>query len=189
MFNRRTDLRTSARDDVSQRLGFDRVSKVFEGTGNDADFVAFDDITLEAAPSEFLAVVGPSGCGKSTLLRMAAGLSGPHQGQGRSGRKARSGAAAGRDLSLPAIRQVPLRLAHGASTTSCFPSRARARARARRIARRNAGICGRSALTALKTSIPGSSPAACSSVSRSRGHSPPIRRCCCSTSPSAPSTR
>src|SRR6185436_11686173 len=38
---------------------------------------------------------------------------GPHQGQGRSGRKARSGAAAGRDLSLPAIRQVPLRLAHG----------------------------------------------------------------------------
>jgi NitT/TauT family transport system ATP-binding protein len=66
---------------VSQRLGFDHVSKVFEGTGKDADFVAFDDITLEAAPSEFLAVVGPSGCGKSTLLRMAAGLTAPTRGK------------------------------------------------------------------------------------------------------------
>lgn len=66
---------------MSQRLGFDRVSKVFEGTGSDADFVAFDDITLEAAPSEFLAIVGPSGCGKSTLLRMAAGLTEPTRGK------------------------------------------------------------------------------------------------------------
>jgi NitT/TauT family transport system ATP-binding protein len=66
---------------VSERLGFDHVTKVFQGTGNDADFVAFDDITLEAAPSEFLAIVGPSGCGKSTLLRMAAGLIPPTKGK------------------------------------------------------------------------------------------------------------
>jgi NitT/TauT family transport system ATP-binding protein len=66
---------------VSQRLGFDHVAKVFEGSGNDADFLAFDDITLEAAPSEFLAIVGPSGCGKSTLLRMAAGLTAPTRGK------------------------------------------------------------------------------------------------------------
>ena len=65
---------------MSKRLGFDHVTKVFEGTWKEADFVAFDDITLEAAPSEFLAVVGPSGCGKSTLLRMAAGLIGPTRG-------------------------------------------------------------------------------------------------------------
>jgi NitT/TauT family transport system ATP-binding protein len=66
---------------VSERLGFDHVSKIFEGQRRDADFVAFDDITLEAAPSEFLAIVGPSGCGKSTLLRMAAGLIGPTKGK------------------------------------------------------------------------------------------------------------
>ena len=66
---------------MSQSLGFDHVTKIFEGAGSDADFVAFDDITLAAAPSEFLAIVGPSGCGKSTLLRMAAGLIGPTKGR------------------------------------------------------------------------------------------------------------
>jgi NitT/TauT family transport system ATP-binding protein len=66
---------------VSASLGFDHVTKIYEGTGRGSDFVAFDDITLEAASSEFLAIVGPSGCGKSTLLRMAAGLLPPTKGK------------------------------------------------------------------------------------------------------------
>ena len=65
---------------MSQRLGFDHVTKVFPGNGKDADFVAFDDITLEAAPSEFLAIVGPSGCGKSTLLKIMNALIRPSTG-------------------------------------------------------------------------------------------------------------
>ena len=36
--------------------------------------VALDDVNLEIADDEFVAVVGPSGCGKSTLLRIMAGL-------------------------------------------------------------------------------------------------------------------
>jgi len=36
--------------------------------------VAVDDVSLDAAPGEFLSLLGPSGCGKSTLLRMIAGL-------------------------------------------------------------------------------------------------------------------
>jgi NitT/TauT family transport system ATP-binding protein len=67
--------------DVSEKLGFDQVTKVFEGTAGGSDFVAFDDITLAASASEFLAIVGPSGCGKSTLLRMAAGLIPPTRGR------------------------------------------------------------------------------------------------------------
>jgi NitT/TauT family transport system ATP-binding protein len=66
---------------VSERLGFDHVTKIFEAPGSDTGFVAFDDITLEAQPSEFLAIVGPSGCGKSTLLKMAAGLMPPTRGR------------------------------------------------------------------------------------------------------------
>jgi NitT/TauT family transport system ATP-binding protein len=39
-----------------------------------------DDITLNAAPGEFVTLLGPSGCGKSTLLRLVAGLDRPRHG-------------------------------------------------------------------------------------------------------------
>ena len=43
--------------------------------------VAVDDVSLDAAPGEFLSLLGPSGCGKSTILRMVAGLVEPDGGQ------------------------------------------------------------------------------------------------------------
>src|SRR5579862_3650537 len=44
------------------------------------DLVVIDDLTLDVAAGEFLAILGPSGCGKSTLLRVIARLNEPDSG-------------------------------------------------------------------------------------------------------------
>ena len=41
---------------------------------------AIDEVTLEIAPGEFIAVVGPSGCGKSSLMKLISGLHPPASG-------------------------------------------------------------------------------------------------------------
>jgi NitT/TauT family transport system ATP-binding protein len=44
---------------------------------------AVEDISLQAAPGEFVAIVGPSGCGKSTFMKLATGLRMPSKGSVR----------------------------------------------------------------------------------------------------------
>ncbi len=61
--------------DASPALSLRRLCKSF-GT-----VVAVDEVSLDAAPGEFLSLLGPSGCGKSTVLRMVAGLVEPDAGQ------------------------------------------------------------------------------------------------------------
>ena len=49
-------------------IRIDRIAKSFGTTR------ALDEILLDVADGEFVALLGPSGCGKTTLLRIIAGL-------------------------------------------------------------------------------------------------------------------
>jgi NitT/TauT family transport system ATP-binding protein len=59
-------------------IRFEKVDKVFGPAS--AGVKALDDINLEIADKEFVAIVGPSGCGKTTCLRMVAGFEPPSAG-------------------------------------------------------------------------------------------------------------
>jgi NitT/TauT family transport system ATP-binding protein len=61
------------------------IRKIYEAKGKQPRGVrpplVLDDIDLQIAESEFVALLGPSGSGKSTLLRILAGLLSPSEGQ------------------------------------------------------------------------------------------------------------
>jgi NitT/TauT family transport system ATP-binding protein len=59
-------------------IEIDGVSKEF--VKSERRVLALQDITLDVAEREFVAILGPSGCGKSTLLNMVAGFDHPTGG-------------------------------------------------------------------------------------------------------------
>jgi NitT/TauT family transport system ATP-binding protein len=64
-------------------IHLERVSKIF-GRGSDAQpFQAVDDLTLDIARGEMVAILGKTGCGKSTMFNMIAGLMEPTGGKVR----------------------------------------------------------------------------------------------------------
>ena len=60
-------------------LRIEELSKYFRT--EEVETVALNRISLEVAPSEFVAIMGPSGCGKSTLLNILGLLDNPSEGR------------------------------------------------------------------------------------------------------------
>jgi NitT/TauT family transport system ATP-binding protein len=61
-------------------IHFDHVSKIF-GRGTADAFRAVDDLTLDIAAGDMVAVIGKTGCGKSTMFNLIAGLIDPSEGR------------------------------------------------------------------------------------------------------------
>ena len=60
-------------------ISLQKVSRYYEA--GERTVHALENISLEIAQHEFVAVVGPSGCGKSTLMHLIAGLDRPTAGE------------------------------------------------------------------------------------------------------------
>ncbi|PZX30411.1 putative ABC TRANSPORTER, ATP-BINDING component [Cupriavidus phytorum] len=59
---------------VEPFVDFNRVWLAYDDTLARQGEFAVEDLSLQAAPGEFIAIVGPSGCGKSTFMKLATGL-------------------------------------------------------------------------------------------------------------------
>lgn len=60
-------------------LRIEDLSKYFRT--EEVETIALNHISMEVAPSEFVAIMGPSGCGKSTLLNILGLLDNPSEGK------------------------------------------------------------------------------------------------------------
>ena len=72
---------TTTTSQTAARIEFKAITHSF--LQGDSTVDVLDNVSLDIAPGEFVALVGPSGCGKTTLLGMAAGMMTPGDGTAR----------------------------------------------------------------------------------------------------------
>jgi ABC-type Fe3+/spermidine/putrescine transport system ATPase subunit len=146
-----------------------------------------DGVSLDVEPGSLVALLGPSGCGKSTTLRAVAGLLQPRAGDVRfDGASVLHVAPEKRPVAM--VFQSPLLFPHmSIGDNVAFGLRMRGVGKAERR-RRAAEALERVQLAGVADRRPGSCRAGRSSACRWPARWSCSRRCCCSTSRSAPST-
>jgi NitT/TauT family transport system ATP-binding protein len=66
--------RAATSQDGSAKLCIQRATKIFVSPQGAQEFVALQEVNLDAGAAEFVCLLGPSGCGKTTLLNLIAGF-------------------------------------------------------------------------------------------------------------------
>jgi hypothetical protein len=146
--------------------------------------LAVDNVTLEIAGGELVALLGPSGCGKTTLLRIVAGFVAQTEGHVVIGERVVDDLPANRrDVGI--VFQNYALFPH--MTSPMGSPRAACRAPSRRGASTRCSASCRCAISPTVT--PNSSPAGSSSAWRLPARLRSARASCCSTSRSPRSTR
>ena len=75
-----------------------RASKIFRSPDRENDFLALEEVNLDAGGNEFVCLLGPSGCGKTTLLNLIAGFLEPTDGKLEVDGRAITGASSDRGV-------------------------------------------------------------------------------------------
>jgi NitT/TauT family transport system ATP-binding protein len=96
---------------TTTEISLRNVGKTFPDRSARTEITALDDVTLDIAAGEFLALVGPSGCGKSTLLDLVAGLTTPTRGEVLIGGRAVTGPGLDRGVVFQQYALFPWRTA------------------------------------------------------------------------------